>query len=86
VACATLPGRAVASIRVYTLSYFASNIAFIAYGYFGQLTPVLLLHSLLMVVNAYHVLQLTLLQGIDTGQREIPAPQSKRAGREVRPF
>lgn len=38
----------------------ASNVAFIAYAYLGDLTPILVLHALLMVVNGYHLL--TILQ------------------------
>jgi hypothetical protein len=36
----------------------ASNVAFIAYGYLGGLTPVLLLHMLLLPVNVRRLLQL----------------------------
>jgi hypothetical protein len=36
----------------------ASNVAFIAYGYLGNLAPVLLLHLLLLPVNGYRLAQL----------------------------
>jgi hypothetical protein len=36
----------------------ASNVAFIAYGYFEHLAPVLLLHVLLLPVNSYRLAQL----------------------------
>ena len=36
----------------------ASNVAFIAYGYLGELAPVLLLHALLLPVKAYRLAQL----------------------------
>jgi hypothetical protein len=36
----------------------ASNVAFIAYGYLGNLAPVLLLHALLLPVNIYRLAQL----------------------------
>jgi len=36
----------------------ASNVAFIAYGYFGGLAPVLLLHMLLLPVNICRLAQL----------------------------
>jgi len=36
----------------------ASNLTFIAYGYLGGLTPVLLLHVLLLPVNSYRLAQL----------------------------
>jgi hypothetical protein len=66
----------------------ASNIAFIAYGYYGQLAPVLLLHVLLMAVNAYQILQLTLhCAGADPRKSaRLRVSPRKRAGREVRPF
>jgi len=36
----------------------ASNLAFIAYGYFGHLMPVLLLHLLLLPVNIRRLTEL----------------------------
>ena len=36
----------------------ASNLAFIAYGYLGNLAPVLVLHALLLPVNTYRLAQL----------------------------
>jgi hypothetical protein len=36
----------------------ASNLAFMAYGYLGDLMPVLLLHMLLLPVNVYRLAQL----------------------------
>jgi len=36
----------------------ASNVAFIAYGYLGNLAPVLLLHMLLLPVNICRLVQL----------------------------
>jgi CRP/FNR family cyclic AMP-dependent transcriptional regulator len=36
----------------------ASNVAFIAYGYFEHLAPILLLHVLLLPVNSYRLAQL----------------------------
>jgi len=36
----------------------ASNLAFIAYGYLGDLTPVLLLHVLLLPVNVLRLAEL----------------------------
>ena len=41
---ATFCMRSMSSLRLVAL---ASNLAFIAYGYLGNLTPVLLLHALL---------------------------------------
>jgi hypothetical protein len=48
------------SMMVLRLVAIASNVAFITYGYLGQLTPVLLLHGLLMLVNGYHIGRLLL--------------------------
>lgn len=36
----------------------ASNVAFMIYGYLGGLAPVLLLHTLLLPVNVYRLVQL----------------------------
>jgi hypothetical protein len=49
--------RTMSSLRLVALG---SNLAFIAYGYLGSLTPVLLLHALLLPVNAYRLAQLHL--------------------------
>jgi hypothetical protein len=43
------------SLRLVAL---ASNLAFIAYGYLGNLTPVLVLHAVLLPVNGCRLLQL----------------------------
>lgn len=48
------------SMMVLRMVAIASNIAFLTYGYLGQLTPVLLLHGLLVLVNGYHVGRLLL--------------------------
>jgi hypothetical protein len=53
----------------------ASNLAFIAYGYIGELMPVLLLHLLLLPVN---VLRLSELGSI----REHLGPSDRRRGAE----
>src|SRR5215471_16231408 len=39
------------------LAAIASNMAFIAYGYFGHLAPVLLLHALLLPINIYRLVE-----------------------------
>ena len=54
----------------------ASNVAFIAYAYLGQLTPVLILHGLLMVVNGYHLL--TVLHASGVWQQRAPACIARR--------
>jgi hypothetical protein len=51
----------------------ASNVAFILYGYLGSFPPVLLLHVLLLPINAYMLLQLCALRQRD-GERPRPCP------------
>lgn len=46
------------SLRPLRCVAIASNLAFIAYGYIGDLTPVLLLHALLLPVNALRLVEL----------------------------
>jgi CRP/FNR family cyclic AMP-dependent transcriptional regulator len=55
--------RSMGSLRYVAI---ASNLAFIAYGYIGDLMPVLLLHILLLPVN---VLRLTELGSAQKGSR-----------------
>ena len=45
------------SMDALRLAAIASNIAFIAYGYFGHLVPVLLLHALLLPINIYRLME-----------------------------
>jgi len=52
---ATFCMRSMGGLRLVAL---ASNLAFIAYGYLGSLTPVLVLHALLLPVNACRLVQL----------------------------
>jgi hypothetical protein len=52
---ATFSMRSMCRLRLMAL---ASNLAFIAYSYLGNLTPVLVLHALLLPVNAYRLVQL----------------------------
>jgi hypothetical protein len=46
------------SMRCLRFVAIASNLAFIAYSYFGGLMPVLLLHVLLLPVNIFRLTQL----------------------------
>jgi hypothetical protein len=46
------------SMRTLRWLAIASNLAFIAYGYLGDLAPVLLLHALLLPVNTWRLAQL----------------------------
>jgi hypothetical protein len=45
------------SMDALRLAAIASNMAFIAYGYFGHLAPVLLLHALLLPINIYRLVE-----------------------------
>jgi hypothetical protein len=45
------------SMDALRLAAIASNLAFIAYGYFGHLAPVLLLHALLLPINIYRLVE-----------------------------
>jgi ABC-type glycerol-3-phosphate transport system permease component len=40
----------------------ASNIAFITYGYLGELWPILILHAALLPMNLYRLRQAVLLE------------------------
>ena len=52
---ATFYMRSMVILRIVAVT---SNLAFIAYGYVGELMPVLLLHSALLPLNIYRVLEL----------------------------
>ena len=45
------------SMDALRLAAIASNMAFIAYGYFAHLAPVLLLHALLLPINIYRLVE-----------------------------
>ena len=53
----------------------ASNLVFIAYGYLGDLAPVLLLHMLLLPVNVCRLVQLRNARG-----RSDPTEERNRNG------
>ena len=40
----------------------ASNIAFLSYGYLGELWPILTLHAAMLPMNMYHLRQALLLE------------------------
>jgi hypothetical protein len=46
------------SMRTLRWVALASNLAFLAYGYLGNLAPVLLLHALLLPVNTWRLMEL----------------------------
>ncbi|MCG2643795.1 MULTISPECIES: hypothetical protein [Bradyrhizobium] len=52
---ATFCMRSMTTLRTVAL---ASNVAFIGYGYLANLTPVLLLHVILLPVNTYRLVQI----------------------------
>ncbi len=52
---ATFCMRSMGALRVVAMS---SNLAFIGYGYLGDLMPVLILHLLLLPVNGYRLVEL----------------------------
>jgi len=60
---ATFWMRSMSSLRYVAI---ASNLAFITYGYIGDLMPVLLLHILLLPVNALRLVEL------GSGQKDSP--------------
>ena len=47
-------------LRVFAL---ASNIAFIAYGCYGQVYPVMVLHIVLLPINLFHLARLLQISG-----------------------
>jgi len=56
----------------------ASNVAFIAYGYLGDLAPVLLLHMLLLPVNVCRLAQLR-----SAYVRSDPTEEHRKGGRDT---
>jgi hypothetical protein len=61
---ATFCMRSMSKLR---LTALASNLAFIAYGYLDNLMPVLVLHALLLPVNAWRLVQLFCAQLLHEG-------------------
>jgi CRP/FNR family transcriptional regulator, cyclic AMP receptor protein len=62
---ATFWMRSMSSLRYVAI---ASNLAFITYGYFGDLMPVLLLHILLLPVNILRLTELCSAQKDSPGK------------------
>ncbi len=46
--------RSMGALRLVAI---CSNVAFISYGYFGRVAPVLVLHALLLPINIYRLLE-----------------------------
>jgi hypothetical protein len=63
---ATFSMRSMTSLRCVAI---ASNLAFIGYGYIGELTPVLLLHALLLPVNVLRLTEIGLPRKEDSAER-----------------
>ena len=77
---ATFCMRSMSALRLVAV---ASNVAFMAYGYFGGLAPVLLLHTLLLPVN---ICRLAQLRGV-RARIDPTEERSKRAhASERQPF
>ncbi len=69
---ATFSMQSMISLRLVGL---ISNLAFIAYGYLGNLTPVLVLHALLLPVNACRLAQLLWLEHEHRGAAARPSAE-----------
>ena len=69
------------SMDALRLAAIASNLAFIAYGYFGHLAPVLLLHALLLPINIYR-----LVEPVSPDASKCPKSATCRGGKECSPF
>jgi hypothetical protein len=69
------------SMNALRLAAIASNMAFIAYGYFGHLAPVLLLHALLLPINIYR-----LVEPVSPDASKCPKRVTCSGGKECSPF
>ena len=69
------------SMGALRLAAIASNMAFIAYGYFGHLAPVLLLHALLLPINIYR-----LVEPVSPDASKCPKRVTCSGGKECSPF
>jgi hypothetical protein len=67
--------RSMSKLRLIAL---VSNVAFITYGYLANLTPVLVLHTVLLPVNTYRLGQLY-RSGVSTKVREQKAGRAPAA-------
>lgn len=68
--------RSMTPLRVVAI---AGSISFIAYGYMGDLLPVLVLHCLLLPVNLYRLSQDLLRRDTRDGeQQETSSPEGNR--------
>ena len=69
------------SMDALRLAAIASNMAFIAYGYFGHLAPVLLLHALLLPINIYR-----LVEPVSPDASKCPKGSTCSGRKECSPF
>lgn len=63
---ATFCMRSMCALRFVAI---ASNLAFIAYGYLGELIPILVLHAMLLPVNIVRLLELDLARTVKISER-----------------
>lgn len=52
------------SMRMLRLTAIASNLAFIGYGAYNQLLPILVLHAVLLPLNVWRLVQLQLQRAV----------------------
>lgn len=63
---ATFCMRSMCALRFVAI---ASNLAFIAYGYLGDLIPILVLHAMLLPMNIVRLMELDLARTTKTSER-----------------
>lgn len=73
------------SMRRLRMMALASNLAFIAYGYLGDLMPVLILHAVLLPVNACRLMQLSRPNSTKAGSWTNRRVMRKGAGQGATP-
>ncbi len=56
----------------------ASNVAFISYGYLGELWPILILHAALLPMNIYRLRQAVLLEQPGDAVKRHPIASRRR--------
>ncbi len=57
------------SMRALRFVAIASNLAFIAYGFLGDLIPILVLHAMLLPMNIVRLLELDLARTVEISER-----------------
>ncbi|MFN0304247.1 MAG: hypothetical protein ACKVQU_28265 [Burkholderiales bacterium] len=75
------------SIRTLRFVAIASNLAFIVYGYFGDLIPILVLHAVLLPMNIVRLLELGLAKRIEISEQgSFRCPYAVRESARRPPF